>query len=136
MEKIFAQPFIAALPGHSDGISCMAKCPIRLNKIISGAHDGEIRIWDIAERKTLISIYGHQQSVKGVTFSRDGQFFISSSSDKAIHLYDFAKVFESQSENIEPSIKFLSKYVVFNVDHCWDRNEFATAGQFVQVWSY
>lgn len=40
LEKIFAQPFVASLTGHSDGISCLAKCPIRLNKIISGAHDG------------------------------------------------------------------------------------------------
>jgi len=30
----------------------------------------------------------------------------------------------------------MSKFVISNVDHCWDRPEFATAGQFVQVWSY
>lgn len=114
----------------------MAKCPIRVNKIISGAHDGEIRIWDVAERKTLISIYGHQQSVRGVAFSRDGQFFISSSADKNIHLYDFAKVFESQLSSVEPTIKFLSKSVISNVDHSWDKAEFATSGELVQIWSY
>ena len=48
LNKIFAKPFVAALPGHSDGISVLAKCPLVLNKAISGAHDGEIRVWDLA----------------------------------------------------------------------------------------
>jgi WD repeat and SOF domain-containing protein 1 len=75
----------------------MAKCPTRLQKIVSGSHDGEIRIWDVAERKSLISIYDHQHSVKGVTFSRDGNKFLSSSDDKIINLYDFQQAFEKSS---------------------------------------
>ena len=64
-----------------------------LNKFISGSHDGEVKIWDLAERKNIISIYEHTQSVKGVTFSPDGYKFISSSADKTINLYDFKKSF-------------------------------------------
>jgi len=59
LEKIFAKPFIANLTGHSDGITCLAKCPTRLQRVLSGAHDGEIRLWDLAERRSLISIYDH-----------------------------------------------------------------------------
>lgn len=40
LHKIFAKPFVAALAGHGDGISVLAKCPLAVNKMISGAHDG------------------------------------------------------------------------------------------------
>ena len=40
LNKIFAKPFLAALPGHAEGISVLSKCPLALNKMISGAHDG------------------------------------------------------------------------------------------------
>lgn len=96
LEKIFAKPFIHSFAGHSDGISALSKCPLSLNKFISGAHDGEIKIWDVAERKSLISIYEHTQSVKGVCFNREGSKFLSSSADKTINLYDFKKAFEGE----------------------------------------
>lgn len=81
------------MQGHSDGISVLSKCPLALNKLISGAYDGEIRIWDLAERKTLISLYDHKETVKGVSFSKDGKYFLSSSIDKSVHLYDFNSMF-------------------------------------------
>ena len=40
VQKIFAKPFVHAFQGHSDGISALSKCPMALNKFISGAHDG------------------------------------------------------------------------------------------------
>lgn len=60
--------------------------------MISGAHDGEIKIWDLSERKSLISIYDHTMSVKGVCFNKDGTKFISSSADKTINLYSFKAI--------------------------------------------
>lgn len=65
LEKIFAKPFVANLIGHADGVSCMAKCPARLQKFVSGAQDGEVRVWDLAERKAIVSVYGHERAVKG-----------------------------------------------------------------------
>lgn len=40
LHKIFAKPFLGTLEGHTDGISVISKCPLALNKLISGAHDG------------------------------------------------------------------------------------------------
>lgn len=40
LNKIFSKPFLGTMEGHSDGISVVAKCPLALNKFISGAHDG------------------------------------------------------------------------------------------------
>jgi WD repeat and SOF domain-containing protein 1 len=99
LDKIFAKPFVHSFEGHSDGISAMARCTLVLNKFISGAHDGEVKIWDISERKNIISIYDHTQSVKGVTFSPDGRRFISSSADKSINLYDFQKAFSEHRQD-------------------------------------
>lgn len=65
-----------------------------LNKFISGAHDGEVKIWDLAERRCLVSVYEHTQSVKGVCFSPDASKFITSSADKTINLYNFQTAFD------------------------------------------
>lgn len=46
------QPFVAAFP-HDDGITTLARNPKSLNSIVSGAADGDIRILDIAHKRTL-----------------------------------------------------------------------------------
>lgn len=38
--KIFARPFIGAMDGHIDAISCMAKNPSQLKGVFSGSMDG------------------------------------------------------------------------------------------------
>lgn len=40
LHKMFAKPFLAAFQGHSDGISVLSKCPLLVNRMLSGAHDG------------------------------------------------------------------------------------------------
>uniref|UniRef100_A0A0D9WRR7 Sof1-like protein domain-containing protein n=1 Tax=Leersia perrieri TaxID=77586 RepID=A0A0D9WRR7_9ORYZ len=40
LEKIFARPFIGAMDGHVDDVSCMAKNPNYLKAIFSGSMDG------------------------------------------------------------------------------------------------
>jgi len=42
LDKIFAKPFLAAMSGHIDGISAMAKSPRHLKSILSGSMDGGI----------------------------------------------------------------------------------------------
>ena len=41
-----------------------------------------------------MSLYDHKATVKGVSFSRDGTKFLSSSLDKSINLYDFKTMIE------------------------------------------
>ncbi|CAI0394126.1 unnamed protein product [Linum tenue] len=62
LEKIFARPFIGAMDGHIDAISCMAKNPNFLKGIFSGSMDGDIRLWDIASRAR-----GSLSGTKGMT---------------------------------------------------------------------
>lgn len=50
LDKVFAKPLIGALDGHADSVSCMAKNSRRLNCLLSGSMDGDIRLWDLAYR--------------------------------------------------------------------------------------
>lgn len=47
------------MQGHSDAISILAKCQCSLTKFLSGSFDGEIRGWDVSERKNLFSLNAH-----------------------------------------------------------------------------
>lgn len=40
MVQVFAKPFVGAMNGHADGVSCMAKNPRRLNCLVSASLDG------------------------------------------------------------------------------------------------
>ncbi|THU69878.1 hypothetical protein C4D60_Mb08t19070 [Musa balbisiana] len=83
LEKIFARPFIGAMDGHIDAVSCMAKNPNHLKGIFSGSMDGDIRLWDIATRAV-----DHQWD--GPLFATAGsQVDIwDHNSDRSITLYD------------------------------------------------
>ncbi len=42
LDRVFAKPFLASLP-HGDGITCLSRNPRRLNSLVSGCADGELR---------------------------------------------------------------------------------------------
>ena len=51
LDKIFAKPFIGAMDGHEDSVYCMSTVRNKVVPLISGACDGSLRVWDLAERK-------------------------------------------------------------------------------------
>lgn len=84
LERMFAKPFIGALDGHSDGVSSIATSPNSLVAFLSGAADGEIRVWDLPRRKCVWSCYGHKGFVRGLTVAPGGKTFFSCSEDKTV----------------------------------------------------
>jgi DDB1- and CUL4-associated factor 13 len=68
---MFSKPFVDALEGHGDGLYSMTKDESGgLSRIASGSGDGEVRVWDLAQRKSLWNVQGaHRGMVKGVAFS-------------------------------------------------------------------
>ncbi|CAN1827469.1 DDB1- and CUL4-associated factor 13 [Linum perenne] len=104
--QIFARPFVGAMDGHVDAVSCMAKNPTDLKGLFSGSMDGDIRLWDIASRRTVCQFPGHQGAVRGVTASADGRTLVSCGTDCTA------------------------------VDHQWGGDLFATTGARVEIWNH
>ncbi|KAJ1281808.1 hypothetical protein BS78_03G002300 [Paspalum vaginatum] len=155
LDKIFAKPFVGAMDGHIDAISCMAKNPNHLKAIFSGSMDGDIRLWDIAARKTVCQFPGHQGAVRGLATSTDGDLLVSCGVDSTVRLWKvpMLKMVDTSDHSgdnsqactgwIETSFLFCSnspsavftwKHAFLGVDHQWDSNLFATAGAQVDIW--
>ena len=70
LERMFSKPFVASLEGHGDGLYAMTKDEAGgLGRIGSGSGDGEIRVWDLGDRKSIWQCDdAHKGMVKGVAF--------------------------------------------------------------------
>jgi WD40 repeat protein len=74
----------ATLEGHRATVwTIMAD----LNKIVSGAADNEIRIWDPETYKCLKVIRGHSKAIRCIDIGYD--FIVSGSTDGVIKFWDF-----------------------------------------------
>ncbi|KAG4953351.1 hypothetical protein JHK87_038945 [Glycine soja] len=69
LDKIFARPFIGALDGHIDAVSCMTRNPSQLKGIFSSSMDG------------VCQFPGHRGAVRGLTASTDGHILVSCGTD-------------------------------------------------------
>ncbi|KAG2394424.1 Guanine nucleotide-binding protein [Vigna angularis] len=141
LDKIFARPFIGALDGHIDAISCMTKNPSQLKGIFSGSMDGDIRLWDLASRQTVCQFPGHQGAVRGLTASTDGKVLVSCGTDACIRLWNVPNTSPVESDNstkstVEPASVFVWKNAFWGVDHQWDGELFATVGAQVDIWNH
>ncbi|KAE9584675.1 hypothetical protein Lal_00023530 [Lupinus albus] len=141
LDKIFARPFIGALDGHIDAVSCMAKNPSQLKEIFSGSMDGDIRLWDLASRRTVCQFPGHQGAVRGLSVSTDGSTLVSCGIDSTIRLWNVhAATSVDSSDSIKKTIEEASVYVWKNAfwacDHQWDGEHFATVGAGVDIWNH
>ena len=115
LDKMFAKPFIGALDGHSDGIWCMATNPRSLVKFISGACDGEIRIWDLPQKKTVWSVAAHEGFVQGLTCADDGRSFFSCGDDKTIKQWKFEMA--TDDETPVPTASWVGQHAFTAIDH-------------------
>lgn len=141
LEKIFAKPFIGAMDGHVDAISCMAKNPNYLKGIFSGSVDGDIRLWDIASRRTVCRFPGHQGAVRGLAASTDGSTLVSCGTDCTVRLWNIsvASIMESDQtvdNTLEPRAIYVGNNAFWAVDHQWNGDLFATAGARVDIWNH
>eukprot|EP00245_Coleochaete_scutata_P003620 TRINITY_DN15364_c3_g1_i2.p1 TRINITY_DN15364_c3_g1~~TRINITY_DN15364_c3_g1_i2.p1 ORF type:complete len:453 (-),score=80.22 TRINITY_DN15364_c3_g1_i2:521-1879(-) len=139
LEKVFAKPFMGAMAGHRDGISCMAKNPRRLNCLVSASHDGEIRLWDVAYRRTVRLFPGHQGAVHGLAISADGESMVSCGGDCTVRLWqismmEMGEAVGDEMEEEEPVAVFQGKNGFRAVDYQSKGQIFATAGAQVDIW--
>ena len=76
------------LQGHKSGVLSVA-CSPDGRHIVSGSHDGTIRIWDAQiGRQVGNPLKGHTNSVLSVAFSPDGRYIVSGSNDQTLQVWD------------------------------------------------
>ena len=136
-DKIFAQPFVGDLSGHSDGISAFCKSTKHISNVASGSWDGEIRFWDLVSKQSLFSIYAHQRFVRGISFDYSGNFLISCGDENEINIYNVNRAISlaQMKKDIAPLIKLVSSSALQTIDSSYESNVFVTGGHVVQLWS-
>ena len=82
---------VATLKGHAEQVRAVAfSADGKLLAAAGGlpAQRGEVKIWDVENRKELLTIKGHTDCIYAVAFSPDGKTLATSSYDKLIYLWD------------------------------------------------
>lgn len=132
LERVFAKPFVGNLDGHRDGVSCIAKHPERLSTLISGAFDGEVRVWDLPTRDCVREFTAHNGIVRGITYTHNTNNFITIGADKTIKTWK--SLVPQFGEEEEPVNTILSKTVLTAISHQRGQAIFGTAGEACQIW--
>jgi len=133
LDRIFAKPFIGALDGHKDAVFCMSTVRSKNLPFISGSCDGELKVWDLAQRKCFWSVAAHNGFVRGVAPDQSGKTFYSCGDDKLIKQW----ALEPNSLNLEdltPINTIVSPNSLTGIDHHWVDSQFATSGDVVTIW--
>ncbi|XP_007901403.1 DDB1- and CUL4-associated factor 13 [Callorhinchus milii] len=132
LERVFAKPFLASLDGHRDGVHCLAKHPKSLSTIISGACDGEVKLWNLTKRECFRTLQAHTGFVRGLCTRFCGTSFFSVGDDKTIKQWKMESPAHGEEE--EPIHTLLGKAIYTGIDHHWKEGLFATSGQQVDIW--
>ena len=74
------------LSGHADAVLCVAFAPAS-NVLASGSSDGEIKLWDTGNWRTVRTLTGHKDFVQGLTFHPNGKLLVSASFDKSVRCW-------------------------------------------------
>ncbi|NQT15432.1 MAG: TIR domain-containing protein, partial [Planctomycetes bacterium] len=78
---------IACLHGHQGGVSAVAVSPDN-RRVVSGAGDKTIRVWDTARGHQVLCLEGHEANVSSVAVSPDSRSVASAAADRTVRLWD------------------------------------------------
>jgi len=131
LERVFAKPFVGSLDGHRDSVNCIEKHSTSLSLLLSGSCDGEVRLWNLAERRCVSAIQAHDGLVQGICTVPDGSSFLSCGTDKTVKQWSLNDAGEVTPE---PAATLLGKTVFQSIDHSYGNSTFATCGQQVDIW--
>ena len=134
LDKIFAKPFIGSLDGHADGVYCMSAVRNKNVPFISGACDGELRVWDLSRRVCFWSTIAHSGFVRSVSPDPTGTTFFSCGDDKVIKQWALQP--QDVQDGISPINSYLSPHSLTSIDHHWVDQQFATSGETIDVWDW
>jgi WD40 repeat protein len=73
--------------GHTDSVYAIAFAPDG-RTVASGSYDRTIKLWDVADGRTLLTLSGHARTVNCVAFAPGGTTLLSGASDNIMKLWD------------------------------------------------
>lgn len=132
LERVFAKPFLGSLDGHKDGVHTLCKHSSQLGILLSGSCDGEVKIWNLAERKCLQTYVAHDGFVRGLCMNQSGDMFFSCGNDKIIKHWKYD--LESETNELEPVQTIVGKTFYTCIDHHFKKPIYVTSGERIEVW--
>lgn len=87
-----SESYILKQQGHYDAINCLVYSPDG-SKIITGADDGKIKVWDAVSGFALVTFTEHSSAVTALEFSKRGSnsVLFSSSLDGSVRAWDLIR---------------------------------------------
>lgn len=180
LDKIFAKPFIGSLSGHQESVQCLLKHPTSISTLVSGACDGQIKLWNLTDRQCVRTLDAHESIVRSLFAPQHGRYFFSvgdnsikkwrlttsthkvntDDATNTSHLdtdYDEEddedqsdsktsrkskkkskrakkKEREEQSDDLSPISTILSKHILMQGDHHWNKPLMITCGEVCELW--
>ncbi|CAI4224124.1 unnamed protein product [Auanema sp. JU1783] len=133
LERVFAKPFVASFDGHMEGVNVLAKHPDRPSTIISGARDGQVKIWNLANKQCLSTIQAHVGNMTGLSVDlSSGTGFITVGLDQQVKFWNLGHPVE---ENVSiPLHSVPLAGVAHGVSHLAKSSDFAVCGEGVDIW--
>ncbi len=143
------------MDGHRDAVKCLATIPTSLTRILSGAYDGEVRVWNLTTRKTVWASNAHVGFVSGLASNPEGTHFVSCGADKTVKMWSVENEVDAQVEaeveeegnavapiprsttvDVKPISTFIGQYAFNAVDHHRRKDWFATSAINIDLWSH
>jgi len=116
----------------------MAKGRNNLNTLFTGSCDGEVKLWNISVRKSLVSWHAHSGFVRGITVSWDGSTLYTCGSDSKIQCWNIPSITETlndESKETSPTNTIIGKYAFNAIDHKRKSSIYGTTGaHIVSIW--
>jgi WD40 repeat protein/energy-coupling factor transporter ATP-binding protein EcfA2 len=80
-------PVVRVLRGHRSVVRAVAWSPDG-GRIVTGAQDGEARLWDARRDTELAVLRGHDEAIWAVVWSPDGERIATASDDRTVRIWD------------------------------------------------
>lgn len=134
LDRMFARPFLGALTGHHDMVTCMARHPSSLSYLLSASADGVVKVWNVATKNCVRSFVAHPNKVvRSVCASKDSASFFTVDDFANIHKWHL-NVSEEVEDADTPINTVMGSSPITAMDHHLTKPYLVTVGEKLELW--